>query len=36
MGVTNLPENFVKQLEERYPAMSFTVAEEEIRPLPAK
>ncbi|NGY66289.1 hypothetical protein G7043_46125 [Lentzea sp. NEAU-D13] len=36
VGVTNLPENFVKQLEERYPAMSFTVAEEEIRPLPAK
>lgn len=32
VGVTNLPENFVNQLEERYPAMSFTVADEEIVP----
>ena len=36
VGVTKLPENFVKQLEERYPAMSFTVAEEEIHSLPAR
>jgi hypothetical protein len=37
VGVTNPPENFAKQLEERYPAMSFTVTHEEFMDtLPAR